>query len=135
MIKHLSQNFLKNLLCIYNRIFTEYVFPTAWHDAIIIPFQNPSKNATDTKNYRPLALTSCLYKILEKMFNKRLVFVLEQRNLISLRQSGFKQGHYTTNNILMLETNIHNANLKHNHFFFFFFFFFLHKSHAPQSIT
>ena len=77
----------------------------------MIPFPKPGKDATDPKNYCPIALTSCHCKILEKMVNNRLVFVLEQRNLISPSQSGFRHGHSMTDKILMLETNIRNANL------------------------
>ena len=44
MIKHLSQNSLKNLFQLYNRIFPEHVFPNAWHDAILLLHsQNPVK--------------------------------------------------------------------------------------------
>ena len=64
---------LKNLLRIYNRIFTEHVFPNAWHDAIVIPFPKPGKDPTNPKNYRPIALTSCFCKILEKIINNWLV--------------------------------------------------------------
>ena len=113
IIKHLSQNSLNNLLLLYNRIYAEHVFPAAWHDAIVIPFPKPGKDTTDPKNYRPIALTSCLCKILEKIVNNRLVCILEQRKLISpwQRQSGFRRGRSTTDNILMLEANIRNANL------------------------
>ena len=121
MIKHLSHNSLKNLLHLYNRIFTEHIFPAAWHDAIVIPFQKPGKDPTDPKNYRPIALTSCLCKLLEKMVNNRLVFILEQKNLINPWQSGFRHGRSTTDNILMLETNIRNANLRRNHLVAVFF--------------
>ena len=115
MINHLSQNSLKNLLRLYNRIFTELVFPAAWHDAFVIPFPKPGKNATNPENYRPVALTSCFCKILEKMVNNRLVFLLEKRNIISPWQRGFRRGRSTIDNILMLETNIRNANLRRNH--------------------
>ena len=121
MIKHLSQNSLKNLLHLFNRIFKEHVFPAAWHDAIVIPFPKPGKDSSDPKNYRPIALTSCLCKILEKMVNNRLVFILEKRNLISPWQSGFRHGRSTLDNILLLETNIWNANLKRNHLVAVFF--------------
>ena len=121
MINHLSQNSLKNLLRLYNRIFTEHVFPAAWHDAIVIPFPKPGKDTTNPKNYRPIALTNCLCKVLERMVNNRLVFVLEKRNLISLWQSGFRRGRSTIDNILMLETNIRNANLRRNHLVSVFF--------------
>ena len=53
MIKHLSQNSLNNLLVLYNRIYTEHVFPAAWYDTIVIPFPKPGKDTTDPKNFRP----------------------------------------------------------------------------------
>ena len=87
----------------------------------MIPFPNPGKDTTDPKNYCPIALTSCLCKILEKMVNNRFIFILKQRNLISPWQSGFRRGRSTTENILMLETNIRNANLRRNHLVFIFF--------------
>ena len=55
------------------------------------------------------------------MVNNRLVFILEQRNLISPWQSGFRRGRSMTDNILMLETNIRNANLRRNHLVSIFF--------------
>ena len=58
---------------------------------------------------------------MEKMVSKRLVFILERRNLISRWQSGFRHGRSTTDNILMLETNIRNANLRRNHLVAVFF--------------
>ena len=55
------------------------------------------------------------------MINNRLVFILEQKNLINPWQSGFRRGRSTTDNILMLETNIRNANLRRNHLVAVFF--------------
>ena len=89
MIKHLSHNSIKNLLHLYNRIWNEQIFPDAWHDAIVIPFHKPGKDTSDPKNYRPIALTSCLCKQLEKMVNSRLIHILETNNMISLWQSRF----------------------------------------------
>ena len=121
MIKHLSHNSIKNLLHLYNRIWTEQIFPDAWHNAIIIPFHKPGKYASDPKNYRPIALTSCLCKLLEKMVNSRLVYILETNNMISSWQSGFRRGRSTIDNILALETNIRNSFLRQNHLVCIFF--------------
>ena len=106
MIKRLSQNSLKNLLNLYNGIWTKHVFPTAWHDAIVIPFPKLGKDATDPNNYHPIALTSCCCKTLEKMVNARLVFILEKKKAISPCQSGFRLGRSAIDNILLLETSI-----------------------------
>ena len=46
----------------------------------IIPIPKPGKDPAEPNNYRPIALTSCLYKTLERMINKRLTWFLESNN-------------------------------------------------------
>ena len=48
-------------------------FSESWELATIIPFPKPGKDYTKPTNYRPIALTSCLCKTLERMINSRLV--------------------------------------------------------------
>ena len=43
----------------------------------IIPIPKPGKDPAEPNNYRPIALTSCLCKALERMINKRLTWFLE----------------------------------------------------------
>ena len=81
-------------------------FPSAWYNVTVIPFLKPGKDATDPKNYIPITLTSCLCKILEKIINTRLVFILEQRKFISAWQSDFRCGRSIMDNILMLKTHV-----------------------------
>ena len=40
------------------------------------PIPKPGKDDTDPSNYRPIVLTSCLYKTLEHMINTRLIWFL-----------------------------------------------------------
>ncbi|KAG8183377.1 hypothetical protein JTE90_008279 [Oedothorax gibbosus] len=55
--------------------------------AIVIPIAKPGKDPHDAGNYRPIALTSCLCKLMERMVNARLVYCLEeQRCLISVSE-------------------------------------------------
>ncbi|GBN50401.1 hypothetical protein AVEN_224439-1 [Araneus ventricosus] len=77
MIQHLSDESLHNLLFLYNRIWHERSFPSSWQQAIIIPVLKPGKEPSNPCNYRPISLTNCMCKILEKMANKRLVYYLE----------------------------------------------------------
>ena len=59
-------------------------FPKNWEIATIIPVPKPGKgDHAEPINYRPIALTSCLCKTLERMINTRLVWYLEFNNLIS----------------------------------------------------
>ena len=70
MIKHLSQNFLNNVLKLFNRIFIQNAFSAASDDAIVIPFLKSGKH----DKISPPALSSCLCKVLEKMVNDNLFF-------------------------------------------------------------
>ncbi|GBN44998.1 putative RNA-directed DNA polymerase from transposon BS, partial [Araneus ventricosus] len=115
MIQHLSSESLHNILFLYNRIWREHSFPPSWQQAIIIPVLKPGKDSSNPCNYRPIALTNCICKILEKMVNKRLIYYLENNNFFSPFQSGFRQGRSTTDNLLALETEIRNAFIRRHH--------------------
>ena len=43
----------------------------------------PFKDNTNTKHYRPITLSSCVCKTLEKMENVRLIWYLETNKLIT----------------------------------------------------
>ncbi|GBM35036.1 hypothetical protein AVEN_240388-1 [Araneus ventricosus] len=92
MLRHLSLSSLSNLLYLFKRIWNEQKFPAQWHEAVGIPVHKPGKDSSKTLHYRPIALTSCLCKNLERMVNARLVFHLEKEACIPLLQSGFRCG-------------------------------------------
>lgn len=121
MLKHLSHDSFKNLLFLYNRIWQEHAFPSSWQRAIVIPFPKPGKDPKDPNNYRPIALTSCLCKLLEKLVNSRLVYILETTKALAPFQSGFRSGRSTIDNILYLETQIRHAFLRRSHLVAIFF--------------
>jgi hypothetical protein len=61
----------------YQKVRSEGKFSKEWRRATVIPILKPRKNPTDTESYRPFSLTSSLCKSLERIINKRLVYVLE----------------------------------------------------------
>ncbi|GBM39890.1 hypothetical protein AVEN_14871-1, partial [Araneus ventricosus] len=121
MIQHLSTDSQKNLLYVYNRIWNEHYFPASWQRALIIPILKPDKDPSNPSNYRPIALTSCLCKLLEKMINHRLLYFLEVNNLLHSSQSGFRKGRSTLDNLLALETDIRLSFLQRKHLVAIFF--------------
>ena len=106
MIKRLPKNATNHLLAIYNRIWTGNYFPEEWKEAIVIPIPKPQKDHTNPLNYRPIALTSCLCKVLEKIINNRLMEYLEGKKILSSVQCGFRKGRATIDHLVRLETYI-----------------------------
>ena len=73
MIRHVPLCTKLFILSIINRIFKEHTYPHVWENSRILPFLKPGKDSLLTSSYRPIALTFCLCKIMEKIINTRLV--------------------------------------------------------------
>ncbi|GFT29473.1 probable RNA-directed DNA polymerase from transposon X-element [Trichonephila clavipes] len=121
LLRHLNEDSLVSLLYLFNRIWREQVYPTQWQEAIVIPILKPGKDPKNPLSYRPIALTSCLCKTLERVVNARLVYQLEKNKCIPLFQSGFRKGRSTLDNIITLENKIRNAFVRRNHLVSIFF--------------
>ena len=121
MIKNIHDSLKQTLLNLYNKIFLKCDFPPRWRLAIVIPIQKPNKDSTDPNNYRPISLTNCMCKIIERIINNRLVSYLESRNLFSPYQSGFRHNRSSTDNLMILDSAIHSAIEKKQHSIAIFF--------------
>ena len=76
MLKHLPASALDTLLHILNDIWSSGNFPPGWRTSTVIPVLKPGKEDTDPCSYRPIALMSCICKIMERMINDGLVWYL-----------------------------------------------------------
>uniref|UniRef100_A0A1Y1LYI2 Reverse transcriptase domain-containing protein n=1 Tax=Photinus pyralis TaxID=7054 RepID=A0A1Y1LYI2_PHOPY len=83
--------------------------PREWKKAIVVPIPKPGKDPLFSKNYRPISLTSCLGKLLEKMVNVRLQFYLESSGVLVPYQAGFRKERSTTDHLVGLGDNILRA--------------------------
>ena len=83
LLKHLPDDRLLLLLYIFNHIWLTQDFLTSWKTAIIIPVPKPGKLLSDPGSYRPISLTSCLCKTMERMGNSRLTWYLERHMVIT----------------------------------------------------
>lgn len=97
------------ILVLYNKIWERGKLPTGWKHAVIFPIGKPGKDKMNVKSYRPIALTSNLCKLMERMITKRLVYKLESRGLITPYQSGFLNGRTTMDPVVCLENEIRKA--------------------------
>ena len=120
-LKQLPPTSLDFLLQVYNEVWVSGKFPTSWKEATIIPIPKPGKDTTDPSNYRPIALTSCLCKTLERMINTRLIWFLESNGLITNFQCGFRNKRSTVDHLVRLETFIREAFINKEHLTAVFF--------------
>lgn len=106
MLGHLSMTNRATLLKILNQLWSSGQVPPDWKKAIIIPIAKPGKSPHLAESYRPISLTSCLGKVMEKMVSNRLTWHLDANNLLPKDQAGFRRGFSTLDHIARLETTI-----------------------------
>ena len=109
MLRNLAPSGKTLLLELLNRIFTDGKFPDSWKEAYIIPILKEGKPEISAASYRPIALTSCICKLFERILNRRLVRYLEANGYIDKFQSGFRKGRSTIDCLAALTTEAHNA--------------------------
>ena len=96
------------LRIIFNNILSTAVYPDMWKLANVTPiFKKGDKQLI--KNYRPISLLPICGKILEKIIFNNLYNHLTTQNLITKNQSGFRPGDSTTNQLIDLVNEIHQA--------------------------
>ena len=83
---------LEKLLEIFNRSFETGFCPQSWRNAVIVPLLKAGKSPSALESFRPVSLTSCGVKILERMIAERLNNMAEENGWFSKLQSGFRHG-------------------------------------------
>ncbi len=83
--------------------------------------------------YRPVALTSCICKVLECVVNSRLMWFLESESLLSSSQYGFRRARSTAEPLAFLESYITTAFVRHDSVLAIFFN--LEKTYDTTCVT
>lgn len=83
MIRNLTQKGQQILLQLYNKILNDGL-PQTWKHSLIIPIKKPGKDPRQATSYRPIALTSCTCKLMEK--NYQQTYTMDIRKQKSLKQ-------------------------------------------------
>jgi hypothetical protein len=64
------------MLDIFHNCWREGVCPQAWSGAMIVPILKLGKLEGQLDSYRPIALTSCLAKVMERLVGKWLQLLM-----------------------------------------------------------
>ena len=87
----------------------------------LFPYLNRERILPILVTYRPIALTSCVCKTLERIINERLVWFLEKKKLLTEFQSGFRKQRSTTDQLVRFETFIREGFVRREHVVSVFF--------------
>ena len=104
---------------IINETWKSDTFPEPWREFLIISIPKHGKDHFNPLNYRPIALTNCICKTVERMVNERLVWYLD--GLLAKQQCGYRANRSTVDHLIRLENFIHDAFIQNQHLVAVFF--------------
>ena len=88
---------------IFNAILCSRHYPKEWKLGIIVNLYKAG-NTSHTDNYRGLTINSCLAKVFNMILNNRLVKFLDEKNIISDFQIGFRKKARTSDHLFVINT-------------------------------
>ena len=94
------------LTFLFNYSIRVTLFPEQWKEALVIPIPK-SGDLKKADNYRPISLLPLPGKILEKLLHTQLSFYLEENNLLSHNQFGFRKQRSTTHALSQLLNQVY----------------------------
>ena len=91
---------------IVNGSLKETRIPQNWRNGKIIPILKNGKPPEAIPSYRPICLTSCVGKLMERVINKRIMYKLESRNMLNENQAGFRSSRSVEDQLIRLSQTI-----------------------------
>jgi hypothetical protein len=90
MLKDVVPIFIKPLQKLFNLIFKNGTFPKMWNESFLVLLHKKG-DKFDPGNYRGISISPNLGKLFNKVIYKRLLTFMNNKNLISKNQIGFKE--------------------------------------------
>ena len=80
-LKHMDETQRHEILKLFTFLWEKQCYPVEWTKSHVIPILKPGKPAYEAKSYRPIQLTSCLCKVMERILARRLSWYVEKAGL------------------------------------------------------
>ena len=97
------------LLDLFNNCLKTGTFPKVWNFANICPIPKPGQIHSDPKNFRPIAISSCLGRVYEKILAKRLQHFCIKNKIFNNNQCGFQINRSTDDILSTFLNDAHDA--------------------------
>ena len=91
LLKKCKENLAKPLTLLWRKSLSDGVVPDKLKTALITPIHKGDSKSI-AANYRPIALTSHLIKLFEKVLRKHIILHMNSNNLFNDSQHGFRSG-------------------------------------------
>lgn len=105
MLKNLPDSFLHILIEFFNLCLELSEIPESSKISRITMIFKKSLSH-DPSKYRPISVSSCFGKLLERIVKDRLYLFLEKKGLICKQHSGFRQNRRTSDNLVFLTQKV-----------------------------
>nr|CAI5817049.1 unnamed protein product [Callosobruchus analis] len=97
---------LKYITYIINFCISRNVFPAAWKHAIVLPLPK-CYNPCNLSDIRPISILPAFSKVLEMALKCQITHFIEEHDILTSAQSGFRAQHSTTTALLSVTDDIY----------------------------
>ena len=94
-----------SLALIFNQSIDTGIFPDEWMSARITPLFKKAGSRSDPSNYRPISIIPVVAKVFERIIYDQLYHYLNENDLLSQHQSGFRSLHSTVTALIEATDN------------------------------
>ena len=108
-LKAVFPSLIKPLAILFNKSLQYGVVPSEWKLANVTAVYKGKGGSDSVTNYRPISVTNCFGKILEKIIFKHLHNYLHKYKIITDNQSGFRHKDSTVNQLIIIYDTIMNS--------------------------
>lgn len=108
-LRNIDECHYPNLLQALNHVWQTSEIPDAWKLSHVIPIPKSGKPLTSPESYRPISLTSCVGKLLERLVLRRLTWHLDATKALPGQLSGFRRHRCTADAICDIVSALEEA--------------------------
>lgn len=112
-LRNLDRSQYSAILEAFNAIWRTAEIPEAWLTSTVVPIRKPGKPAQSLDSYRPISLTSCVGKLMERLVLRRLTWYMETIGALPDELCGFRAKRCTADAIGDLASTLEEARASH----------------------